>query len=72
MLRTPTSSRRGGSGASTSVIKVANLQRERGYDSPSGQAGHGPSSKKNRSISRLAFGPRGSVYEPTWLPPDHA
>ena len=29
-------------------------------------------SKKNRSISRDASGPRGSVYEPSGLPPDHA
>jgi DNA topoisomerase IB len=29
-------------------------------------------SKKNRIISRLASGPRGSVYDPTVLPPDQA
>jgi hypothetical protein len=28
--------------------------------------------RKNRIISRLASGPRGSVYEPLELPPDHA
>ena len=27
---------------------------------------------KNRSISRVASGPFGSVYEPSRLPPDHA
>jgi hypothetical protein len=29
-------------------------------------------SKKNRIISRLASGPRGSVYDPTVFPPDQA
>ena len=29
-------------------------------------------SKKNRSISRPASGPYGSVYDPAGLPPDHA
>jgi hypothetical protein len=29
-------------------------------------------SRKKRIISRLASGPRGSVYEPAGLPPDHA
>jgi hypothetical protein len=29
-------------------------------------------SRKKRSISRLASGPRGSVYDPSGLPPDHA
>ena len=29
-------------------------------------------SKKNRTISRLASGPLGSVYDPAALPPDQA
>jgi hypothetical protein len=28
--------------------------------------------RKKRTISRLASGPRGSVYDPAALPPDHA